>query len=97
MIITLHLFLKLLLVSCAGKKCQTRISNRCVDGECRCGMSPKCNPRSLERHCLAFDWTRPLKNDTTATCKSGIIILFIQRYLFFSNKNLPHIITLLSK
>ena len=75
-IIALHLFLKLLLVSCAGKKCQTRISNRCVDGECRCGMSPKCNPRSLERHCLAFDWTRPLKNDTTATCKSGIIILF---------------------
>ena len=50
----------------------TRLSNRCVDGECRCGMSPECNPRSLERHCLAFDWTRPKETDTTATCKSGM-------------------------
>ena len=68
----LHHILFLILVKCIGKKCMTRTSNRCDNGKCKCGVSPPCNPRGLERHCLSFDYARPLVNDTTATCKSGI-------------------------
>ena len=61
-------------MKCAGKICTPRLTSACVDGECKCGMSPECDPKSLERHCLLYDMTTPMANDTTAMCKKGMTL-----------------------
>ena len=59
------------LETCTGVNCSTGTSNLCRNGICKCGVSPPCNPRGSEANCLAADYSKPLTNDTTATCKTG--------------------------